>query len=77
MTIPYKDVAVGLIKDSALLGNFSLPALDVPPPIDNINMITFSTISFDDPWIVPSDSELDSFDDAMPVSPFGLSYQEV
>ena len=24
-TIPYKDVGVGLIKDSTLLGNFSLP----------------------------------------------------
>ena len=40
-------------------------------------MITSSTISFDDPWIVPSDSELDSFDGAMPLSPFELAYQIV
>ena len=40
-------------------------------------MITSSTISFDDPWIVPSKSELDSFDSAMPLSPFELKYQTI
>ena len=76
-TIPYKYVRVGLIKDSALLGTFSLPAPNVPPPIANINMITSSTISIDDPWIVPSESELDSFDGPMPLSPFELAYQTI
>ena len=76
-TIPYKDVEVGLIKDSTLLGNFSLPPPNIKNPIANINMITSSTISFADPWIVPSESGLDSFDGLMPLSPFELAYQQV
>ena len=76
-TIPYKDVGVGLIKDSTLLGTFSLPPPNVQTPIANINMITSSTISFYDPWIVPSESELDSFEGPMPLSPFELAYQQV
>ena len=38
--IPYKDVGVCLIKDSTLLGTFSLPPPNVQTPIANINMIT-------------------------------------
>ena len=30
----------------------------------------------DDPWIIPSDFEVDSFDGAMPLSPFELAYQD-
>ena len=76
-TIPYKDVGVGLIKDYALLGNFSLPPPNVPCTIANINMITSSTIPFDDTWIVPLESELDSFERTMPLSPFEFAYQVV
>ena len=60
-TIPYKDVGVGLIKDFALLGTFSLPPPNVPRTIANINMFTSRTIPFDDAWIVPLELELDSF----------------
>ena len=70
-TIPYKDVGVGLLNDLALLGTFSLPAPNVQLPITNINMSSSSTMSFDDPWIVPSESELDSFHGLMPLSPLG------
>ena len=77
MAIPYKDVGVGLIKDSGLLGNFSFPPPNVLPPIANIHMISSNTITFDDPWIIPYNSELDSFDGAMPLSPFEISYQAV
>ena len=55
-TIPYKDVGVGLIKDSTLLGTFSLPPPKVPHTIANISMITSSTVPFDDSWIVPLES---------------------
>ena len=48
-----------------------------PGIIENIHMITSSTISFDDPWILPSDSELDYFNGVMPLSHFEVSYQEV
>ena len=40
-------------------------------------MISSDTIMFDDPWIIPSDSELDSFDGMMPLSPFEIAYQAV
>ena len=74
---PYQDIGVGLLKDSCLLGNFSFPSPNIPPPIANIRTITSSTISFDDPWIVPSDSTLDSFDGTMPLSPFEITYQAI
>ena len=54
--IPYEDVGVGLIKDSALMGNFAMPPPNVPRIISNINMITSSTIPFDDTWNVPLES---------------------
>lgn len=77
MTIPYKDVGVGLIKDSGLLGTFSFPPPKVSPSIATIHMISSNTITFDDPWIIPSDSEVDSFGGAMPLSPFEIAYQVV
>lgn len=77
MTIPYKYVGVGLIKDFGLLGTFSFPPPNVSPSIANIHMISSNTITFDDPWIISSDSEVDSFDGAMPLSPFEISYQAV
>ena len=48
--------------------NFSIPPPNVPCTISNINMITSSTIPFDDPWVVPLESEMDSFNGAMPLS---------
>ena len=72
-TIPYEDVGVGLIKDSALMGTFSILSHNTT----NINMITSSTIPFADPWIVPLESELDSFNDMMPLSPFEIAYQAI
>ena len=76
-TIPYKDVGVGFIKGSGLLGIFCYPPPNVSPSIATIHMISSSIISFDDPWIVPSESEVDSFGDAMPMSPFEIAYQAV
>ena len=68
---------MGLIKDSSLLGTFSFTSPNVSPPIANIHMISSNTVTFDDPWIVPSDSELDSFDGMMPFSPFEITYQAI
>ncbi len=42
-----------------------------------MHMISSNTVTFDDPRIVPSDYEVDSFDGAMPLSPFEISYQVV
>ena len=38
--IPYKDVGVGLVKDSALMGTFSIPPPNILRTIANINMIS-------------------------------------
>ena len=72
-TIPYKDVGVGLIKDSGLLGTFSFPPPNISPSFATIHMISSNTLAFDDPWIVPSDYEVDSFDGAMHLSPFEIT----
>ena len=40
-------------------------------------MISLNTIAFDDPWIIPSESKIDSFGTLMPLSPYELAYQTV
>jgi len=77
MTIPYKDVGVGLVKDSSILGTFSFPPPNVSSSIATIHMISSDDLIYDDPWIVPSKSEIDSLGDAMPLSPYEISYQTV
>ena len=38
-------------------------------------MITSDTIVYDDPWIIPSESEIDSFGISMPLSPYERAYE--
>ncbi|MCY6488143.1 hypothetical protein, partial [Actinobacillus pleuropneumoniae] len=45
-TIPYKDVGVGLIKDSSLLGTFTFPHPNVSPSTATIHMISSNTIVY-------------------------------
>jgi len=58
-TIPYKDVGVGLVKYSGLLGTFSFPPPNVTSTIATIHMISSDTLIYNDPWIAPSESEID------------------
>ena len=74
-TIPYWDMGVGLVKDSVLLGTFPLPPLHEVSSFASIHMITSSTIARDDPWIIPSESELDSFGTFTPLSPYEQAYE--
>ena len=74
-TIPYKDVGVGLVKDFGLLGTFPFPPLNASSSFATIHMITSDTIYYDDPWIVPSESKIDLFGDAMPLSPYEIAYE--
>ena len=53
-TIPYRDMGVGLVKDSGLLGTFPFPPIHEVSSFASIHMITSDTIVYDDPWIVPS-----------------------
>ena len=75
--IPYKDVGVGLVKDAGLLGNFPFPPINTSSSFAYIHMITSDTTIYDDPWIILSKSEIDSFGDAMPLSPYEVAYQVV
>ena len=77
MTIPYKDVGVGLVKDAGLLGTFSFPPINASSSFVTIHMITSDTIIYDDSWIIPSESEIDSFGNSMPLSPYEISYEAV
>jgi hypothetical protein len=76
-TIPYKDVGVGLVKDVGLLGTFPFPPINASSSFATIHMITSDTIVYDDPWIIPSESEIDSFGDVMPLSPYEIAYEAV
>lgn len=76
-TIPYKDVGVGLVKDAGLLGTFPFPPINTSSSFATTHMITSDTIFYDDPWIVPSESEIDSFGNSMPLSPYEIAYEAV
>jgi len=62
---PYQHVRVGVLKDSPLMGTFSLPLPLLPdssPSIAYINIISSSTIPTN-PCIVPDETNIDSFGD--------------
>ena len=74
IVIPYKYVRLGLVKYFSLMGTFAIPPPNVPRTISNINMITSSTMPFDDTWNVSLESELDSYGGEMPLSPYESEY---
>jgi hypothetical protein len=77
----YKNVKVGLLKYSTLMGTFPIPPPDIPPPfVSSINMIS-TTIheapeSYD-PWVVPSPGDYSRYGDKMPLSPVESAYQAI
>jgi len=73
----YEDIGVGLLKDLSLMGTFMMPPLNFPSNFSKINMITSSTMESSDPWIVPLESKLSSYGNAMDLSPIELAYQAV
>ena len=56
------------------MGTFSIPPPHIPQIIANINMITSSKIPFDDPWNMPSESDLDYYGNEMPLIPYESTY---
>jgi hypothetical protein len=77
----YENVGVGLLKESLLMGTFSIPLSDVSrPSVASINMI--STVPHElpasqDPWIVPDPGDHFHFGDVMSLSPFESAYQGI
>jgi hypothetical protein len=81
-TLPgYKNVGVGLLKDSSLMGTFPIPLPDVPrPSVASINMI--STIPHElpmssNPWIVPDPGDHTHVGNIMPLSPVESAYHAI
>lgn len=67
--IRYESVGVCLLKDSTLMGIFTLSPL-------NLISIIIIFVSMD-PWILPTPNQIVSFGDAMPLSPLDQNYQEI
>jgi len=67
--IPYESFGAYLLKDSTLMGTFSLP----PSNVASVNMI----YTPHDPWIVPHPDQVDSFGNVMPLNPAEQGYQVV
>jgi hypothetical protein len=77
----YKNVGVGLLKDSTLMGTFLIPPPDVPPSLVTlINMISTSirkTPASSDPWIVLEPSDYLHYGDQMPLNLAESTYQAI
>jgi hypothetical protein len=67
----YENVGVGLLKDSTLMGTFSIPPPDVPHPfVASINVISTSvrgTPASYDPWMVPNPDDHLRYGNEMPL----------
>jgi hypothetical protein len=76
-----KNVGVGLLKYSTLMGTFPIPPLDVPPPfVTSINMISTSvreTPTSHDLWIVPNPGDYLRYGEQIPLSPVEYAYQAI
>jgi hypothetical protein len=77
----YKNVDVGLLKYSTLMGTFPIPPPDIPPPfVALINMIsTFvrETPVSHDLWIVLDPDDYLRYGEQMPLSPVESAYQSI
>jgi hypothetical protein len=77
----YKNVGVGLLKDSLLMGTFPIPLPDVlRSSIASINMISTSPHELPashDPSIVPNYGDHLRFGDEISLSPIEYSYQAI
>jgi hypothetical protein len=77
----YENVSVGLLKYLTLMGMFSIPPPDVPPPlVSSINMIsTFvrETPASSDPWIIPEHGDYIRYGDQMPLIPVESTFQAI
>jgi hypothetical protein len=77
----YKNVGVGLLKESLLMGTFPITPIDVPHPfVASINMISTSihgTPVSHNPWMVPNPNDHLHYNDKMPLSPVESTYQAI
>lgn len=67
--IPYESVGMGIFKEYASMGTFNIPPLHV----HSVTMILDSI----DPWVIPSEDQIDSFGATMPLIPLEINYLEI
>lgn len=77
MNALYEGVGVSLLKDSSLMGTFTFPPPNFPYNFSEVNMITSSNMESSDLWIMPSEYELTSYGNEMPLSPLELAYHTI
>src|ERR1700733_3198121 len=65
-TIPYRDVGVGLVKDSGLLGTFPFPPIHEASAFASVHTGARDPMVDRLPGIARSESEIDSLGNAMP-----------
>jgi hypothetical protein len=77
----YKNVGVGLLKDSSLMGTFPIPPPYVPhSSIASINMIStliHGTPVSHDPWMAPDPGDHLHYGDEIPLSLVESTYQAI
>jgi hypothetical protein len=77
----YKNVGVGLIKDSSLMGMFPIRPSNIPTHFfASINMISTTVGEIPesyDPWIVLSSDDCLHYGDIIPLSLIELAYQAI
>jgi hypothetical protein len=77
----YENVSMGVLKDSTLMGTFSIPPPDIPCPfVTSINMIStyFCKIpESHDPCIVPRFGDYLRYNDIMSLSLVESTYQDI
>jgi hypothetical protein len=75
----YENVRVGLLRDSTLMGTFTIPPPDIPPPfVASINMISTTiheTPESYDPWVVPSPGDYHHYGNRIPLSLVESAYE--
>lgn len=74
----YQHVRVGLLKDSSLMGSFSLPPplLDSSPSVSFIKMKSSSTVQ-NESWIILYEYNINNFGAKMSLSPIELDYEAI
>lgn len=76
---PYHHVVVSLLKDSSLMGTFSLPLPSLPDKytfVSYINMMYYCNTPVDQ-WVVTNQYSIDNFGDRMSLSLIELDYEAI
>lgn len=72
----FQHVGVELLKDLSLMQTCVLLSLNISTMVSPVNMFLLGIIPYD-PWIMPENSSIDTFDDYMSLSPIEKSCEVI